>query len=115
MWVPPADARAFTDYRPSCMATAQLAHAMKARTYGQFRAALVQPGAYATVQRFIAAPRPGDTHSVNTYPTAGQQPPSWSTSTARKACQPARRARPPCTRTTADASRRHGAVHAPTP
>ena len=87
MWVPPADARAFTDYRPSCMVNAQLAQAMKARTYAQYRDALVRPGAYETVQRFMAAPRPGDTHSINTYPTGGQSP-AWSNSVPRKSCQP---------------------------
>jgi hypothetical protein len=86
MWVPPADARAFTDYRPACAANAQLAREMNASTYRAYRAGLVQPGALAHVQRFIAKPKPGDTQSITTYPSTGGQAPTWATSAPRKSC-----------------------------
>lgn len=86
MWVPPADARAFTDYRPSCVANAQLAQQLNASTYSQYRSMLVRPGALAQVQGFIAKPRPGDTQSITTYPSSGQAAPAWATPTQRKSC-----------------------------
>lgn len=57
---------------------------MKARTYSQYRHGLVQPGALALVQGFIAKPRPGDAQSITTYPVGSA--PMWAASVERKAC-----------------------------
>lgn len=59
---PPEDARALTDYRPSCESNAQLARLLGARTQMEYRQALVEEGALDKVRRVVASPHPGSGH-----------------------------------------------------
>lgn len=63
---PPEDARALTDYRPSCESNAQLARLLGARTQMEYRQALVEKGALDKVRTIVASPHPGDGQLTNT-------------------------------------------------